>query len=221
MSDEQKLLAACAEYRAKVDQLLEENNELHDRLFTIPDEVWSKADLVKQIHQAYAERDELQKENTKLKDALKEEKIDRSLDGWNEAAIINDLKRENAALNETAKKHVTAYYELMAENAALREDNKRLDAAIASWDEERERALREANRVLECRGKCEQLEQENAELREKARLWEETCYGLSAPHYIIDPNLRSSKFREALRSYSAIISKTGFTIGSAQPEAQP
>jgi predicted nuclease with TOPRIM domain len=38
-----------------------------------------------------------------------------------------DYKAENAALNETARKHVAAYYELLDENTALRADRDRLD----------------------------------------------------------------------------------------------
>lgn len=68
---------------------------------------------------------------------------------------------------------------------------------------------------------CAALQRENVALREKARLWEETCHGLSAPHYILDPDLRASKFREALRSYSVVVGKTGSAIGLAQKEAQP
>jgi len=48
------------------------------------------------------------------------------------------------------------------ELAAFKKNNEELiqrhNAAISSWDEERERALREANRVLEWRGKYEDLE---------------------------------------------------------------
>lgn len=48
------------------------------------------------------------------------------------------------------------------ELAAFKKNNEELiqrhNAAISSWDEERERALREGNRVLEWRGKYEDLE---------------------------------------------------------------
>ena len=37
---------------------------------------------------------------------------------------IQRLKTENAALNETARKHVAAYYELLDENTALRKQLK-------------------------------------------------------------------------------------------------
>ena len=71
-TDNQKLLNACKEYRAKVDEALEKNKELYERLSTIPDDVWSKADLVEQRLHALAERDELQKKNAKLRVALED-----------------------------------------------------------------------------------------------------------------------------------------------------
>lgn len=40
---------------------------------------------------------------------------------------IQRLKTENAELNETTRKHVASYYEVLAENSALREDKERLD----------------------------------------------------------------------------------------------
>lgn len=36
-------------------------------------------------------------------------------------AMVDKLQAENAALNETTKKHVEAYYELLAQNANLKE----------------------------------------------------------------------------------------------------
>ena len=36
-------------------------------------------------------------------------------------AKLDALEAENAALNETTKKHVAAYYELLAQNAALKQ----------------------------------------------------------------------------------------------------
>ena len=42
-------------------------------------------------------------------------------------AKLDELEAENAELNETTRKHVAAYYEVLAENAALRADRDRLD----------------------------------------------------------------------------------------------
>lgn len=39
-------------------------------------------------------------------------------------SFARQLERENAALNETARKHVAAYYELLDENTALRKQLK-------------------------------------------------------------------------------------------------
>ena len=55
MNDYQKLLNSCREYRDKLDEAFETNDELHERLSTI-----------------YAERDELQEENAKLREALED-----------------------------------------------------------------------------------------------------------------------------------------------------
>ena len=38
--------------------------------------------------------------------------------------LARQLERENIALNETTKKHVAAYYEMLAENTALRNQLK-------------------------------------------------------------------------------------------------
>ena len=42
-------------------------------------------------------------------------------------AKLDKLEAENAELNETTRKHVASYYEVLAENAALRADRDRLD----------------------------------------------------------------------------------------------
>lgn len=54
-TEHQKLLNACKEYRAKVDEILEEKNELHDRLWAINDDY-----------------NQLEKENFALRAALEE-----------------------------------------------------------------------------------------------------------------------------------------------------
>jgi len=41
---------------------------------------------------------------------------------------------------------------------------------------------------------------ENASLREENALWRAKVQELIAPHYIIDPDLRAQKFRDALAS---------------------
>jgi len=58
----------------------------------------------------------METDNQKLLNACKEYR-----------AKVDALEAENAALNETARKHVAAYYEVLAENAALRADKARLD----------------------------------------------------------------------------------------------
>ena len=69
----------------------------------------------------------------------------------------------------TTKKEIEV---LKAELSAFKKNNEELiqrhNAAISSWDEERERALREGNRVLEWRKKYEDLERENVALRADA-----------------------------------------------------
>ena len=51
---------------------------------------------------------------------------------------------------------------------------------------------------------CAALQRENVALREKARLWEDKCHELIAPHYILDPCLRADKFREALQYHPVL-----------------
>lgn len=49
-------------------ELERENAALREKFATIPDDVWSKADLVKQIHQALAERDDADRKNAALRE---------------------------------------------------------------------------------------------------------------------------------------------------------
>ncbi len=39
---------------------------------------------------------------------------------------------------------------------------------------------------------------ENAALRADVKRWKEKCHELTAPHYILDPDLRAAKFRAVL-----------------------
>ena len=52
------------------------------------------------------------------------------------------------------------------------------------------------------------LERENAELRAEKNLWEEKCHELIAPHYILDPDLRAQKFRDALAYHPVLLRRT-------------
>lgn len=65
-----KLLAENLAQRSRLDELERENAELREKFATIPDDVWSKADLVKQIHQALAERDDADRKNAALREIL-------------------------------------------------------------------------------------------------------------------------------------------------------
>lgn len=67
----------------------------------------------------------------------------------------------------------------------------------------------------------ETLERENAALREERGLWEAKCHELIAPHYILNPDLRASKFREALRFHPVLNLKARAIIDAARKEAQP
>jgi hypothetical protein len=55
------------------------------------------------------------------------------------------------------------------------------------------------------------LERENAELRSEKNLWEAKCLELIAPHYILDPDLRAQKFRDAL-AYHPVLSRPTITV---------
>ena len=50
----------------------------------------------------------------------------------------------------------------------------------------------------------EALERELADAQAQAKLWEDKCHDLIAPHYILDPCLRASKFREALQYHPVL-----------------
>ena len=74
---------------------------------------------------------------------------------------------------------LNAAKELQRELAAAKLDcghaEKRCDAAIASWDEERERALREGARVVELKARAERAEAELATCRESLHLADGTA----------------------------------------------
>lgn len=55
------------------------------------------------------------------------------------------------------------------------------------------------------------LERENAELRAEKNLWEAKFGELIAPHYILDPDLRAQKFRDAL-AYHPVLSRPTITV---------
>lgn len=48
------------------------------------------------------------------------------------------------------------------------------------------------------------LERELAAERVQAKLWEDKCHELIAPHYILDPCLRAHRFREALQFHPVL-----------------
>jgi hypothetical protein len=79
------------------------------------------------------------------------------------------LRQQVANLTHSNDSHrQTAEAELAAAKLDCGHAEKRCDAAIASWDEERERALREGARVVEWRARAERAEAELA--AERARL---------------------------------------------------
>ena len=49
-----------------------------------------------------------------------------------------------------------------------------------------------------------ELLRELADAQAQAKLWEDKCHDLIAPHYILDPCLRASKFREALQYHPVL-----------------
>ena len=75
--------------------------------------------------------------------------------------------------------------------------------------------------ILHAIDKLQQLERENAALREERVLWEAKCHELIAPHYILNPDLRAAKFREALRFHPVLNLKAQAIIHAARKEAQP
>lgn len=52
--------------------------------------------------------------------------------------------------------------------------------------------------------KHDDLERELAAERVRAKLWEDKCHELIAPHYILDPCLRAHRFREALQFHPVL-----------------
>ena len=61
----------CESLHERNKVLEAENAELREKFATIPDEVWSKADLVKQIHQAIDERNQADQQNAALREDKK------------------------------------------------------------------------------------------------------------------------------------------------------
>jgi len=49
-----------------------------------------------------------------------------------------------------------------------------------------------------------ELERELAAEQAQAKLWEDKCNELIAPHYILDPCLRAAKFRDALQFHPVL-----------------
>ena len=75
------------------------------------------------------------------------------------------LRQQVANLTHSNDSHrQTAEAELAAAKLDCGHAEKRCDAAIASWDEERERALREGARVVEWRARAERAEADAARL---------------------------------------------------------
>lgn len=66
----------------------------------------------------------------------------------------------------------------------------------------------------------DRLREENAALRKERDLWEAKCHELIAPHYILSPDLRAAKFREALRFHPVLDAKARAVIDAARKEAQ-
>lgn len=66
-----------------------------------------------------------------------------------------------------------------------------------------------------------ELERENAELLEDAEFWEKYAKQLIVPHYILDPSLRASKFREALAYHPVVDNEVRAALDAARKEAQP
>lgn len=57
-------------WRDACEELEREVAELRQKFATMPDNVWSKADLVKQVHQALAERDDADRKNLALRNEI-------------------------------------------------------------------------------------------------------------------------------------------------------
>lgn len=60
-----------------------------------------------------------------------------------------------------------------------------------------------ANKKLDLEER-DQLRAELATAQAQAKLWEDKCHELIAPHYILDPCLRAHKFREALQYHPVL-----------------
>ena len=54
------------------------------------------------------------------------------------------------------------------------------------------------------KARAERAEAELATAQAQAKLWEDKCHELIAPHYILDPCLRAHKFREALQYHPVL-----------------
>ena len=102
MSDEQKLLAACGDYRAKLDKLEAENNALWENRARLWDEC---ADW----HEAYCS----------VGEALGVNEPEYSGRDFF-AELVKELVAENAALKAKVEVIVKNYEDYKAENAALR-----------------------------------------------------------------------------------------------------
>ena len=109
MSDEQKLLAACGDYRAKLDKLEAENTALWENRARLWDEC---ADW----HEAYCS----------VGEALGVNEPEYSGRDFF-AELVKELVAENAALKAKVEVIVKNYEDYKAENAALRADKARLD----------------------------------------------------------------------------------------------
>lgn len=114
--------------------------------------------------------------------------------------VCSDLQKDNAALRALLQQMLD-----VAENC---DETGYVDGVgfvdVEAQDESMR--IRYAKDSDFFRIECSHLRADNAALRAERDLWEKKCHELIAPHYILDPDLRAAKFRDAL-AYHPVLSR--------------
>jgi len=119
------------------------------------------------------------------------------------------LRAELAVAQNWVQHHSKHAEDLIDENVELRAE---LHQLRSDCDNETKWAAHYLAQSIVDEARADKAEAELATERAKKNLWEAKCRELIAPHYILDPDLRAQKFRDAL-AYHPV-------LGAAMKEAR-
>jgi DNA-directed RNA polymerase subunit F len=109
----------------------------------------------------------------------------------------------HATGSNRALHHVPKFAKLIAESEARACDQLRDEVAKLRVENNHNWQFQEISE--EALNRAERAEAELREIGAEKNLWKAKCLELIAPHYILDPDLRAQKFRDAL-AYHPVLS---------------